>query len=343
MALNFTVSYTFSPSTTISSSQVNTNTSDVAAVFQGLEAETKTLAKLKVDIDPTLALEVATKQYVDHYAAYRRPVLQFASITTVAVEAGLDGTSGDIPIQFPDGSMRIETSTTRTTFNITRNAVLVTSGAQSGLTGATSEAANTWYALYAVKVTDSSTLWVTVGSTVLPLQANYATLNTAYGTNGWVYLGLIRNGNGLSGNSDIIEFWQTGNMTMFNNAFTGTNAGSSMPGFQIATTTAAGSLSWSYSAGTSGAVLPNNVGAVTYCGAVGALAAQFIHLEDNANNGRRLVLPTSAAANILLSVDLPAGTNRGAQMVLTGGTATMDLAVTRFWDSALGIGSNPLL
>lgn len=116
-----------------------------------------------------------------------------------------------------------------------------------------------------------------------------------------------------------------------------------MPGFQIATTTAAGSLSWSYSAGTSGAVLPNNVGAVTYCGAVGALAAQFIHLEDNANNGRRLVLPTSAAANILLSVDLPAGTNRGAQMVLTGGTATMDLAVTRFWDSALGIGSNPLL
>ena len=111
MALNFTVSYTFSPNTTISSSQVNTNFSDIAAVFQGLEAETKTLSKLKMDADPTIALEVATKQYVDHYSTWRRPVLQFGSTTTVAVESGLDGTSGDIPILFPDGSMRTETST----------------------------------------------------------------------------------------------------------------------------------------------------------------------------------------------------------------------------------------
>jgi len=71
---------------------------------QGLEALTKSFAKLKVDVDPTTALEVATKQYVDHYSIWRRPVIQFGSVTTVAVESGLDGTSGDIPILFPDGN-----------------------------------------------------------------------------------------------------------------------------------------------------------------------------------------------------------------------------------------------
>ena len=42
MALNFVKSYTFTPSTTVVSNQVNTNFDDIASVFQGLEAETKT-------------------------------------------------------------------------------------------------------------------------------------------------------------------------------------------------------------------------------------------------------------------------------------------------------------
>lgn len=49
MALSFTVSYTFSPSTTISSSQVNQNTTDVSNVFTGLEAKTKTFSNLGID------------------------------------------------------------------------------------------------------------------------------------------------------------------------------------------------------------------------------------------------------------------------------------------------------
>lgn len=49
MAINFTVSFTFTPGTTISSSQVNTNFSDEAGVWQGLEAGTKSLSRLAVD------------------------------------------------------------------------------------------------------------------------------------------------------------------------------------------------------------------------------------------------------------------------------------------------------
>lgn len=336
MALNFTVSYTFSPGTTISSSQVNTNTNDVAAVFQGLEAETKSLAKLKVDIDPTLALEVATKQYVDHYSTWRRPILNFGSVTTVSIESGLDGTSGDIPILFPDGTVRTETSTTRTTFDITRNAVLVTSGAQSGLTGATSEAANTWYALYACKITDSSTLWVTVGSTVFPTQANFATLNTAYGTNGWVYLGLIRNGDNSGATSDILTFVQSGNNFAFRNTTAGSQVNST--GIRLATTASATSLTYTYAAGGGAAQIPSFLSLVNYAGFAGAgsgvcdfqdSGAAYQYGEFTGTGRNSMYLPYVPATRAL--------------KITNASAVGMDIYLTGWTDLVLGVGSNPLI
>lgn len=336
MALNFTISYTFSPGTTIASSQVNTNTSDVANVFTGLEALTKTLAKLKVDVDPTTALEVATKQYVDHYSTWRRPVLQYGSATTVAVESGLDGTSGNIPILFPDGTLRTETSTTRTTFVITRNAVLVTSGAQSGLTGATSEATNTWYALYAVKVTDSSTLWVTVGSTVLPLQANYATLNTAYGTNGWVYLGMIRNGDQSGATGDILDFKMAGNVTLFsNNCATNTYP---MNGIAFAGSASATGVTWTAALGTAGKVFPNHVTAALWSYAT-TIGGNGLFLNDNVAIFFSYAVGVAATGSVGRSW-LPKTT---LQLGLNSGAGAIDLNVSGFIDGVLGVGSNPIL
>ena len=335
MALNFTVSYTFSPSTTISSSQVNTNTSDVAAVFQGLEAETKSLAKLKVDIDPTLALEVATKQYVDHYSTWRRPVLKYASATTVSIESGLDGTSGNIPMLFPDGSVRTETSATRTTFDITRNAVLVTSGAQSGLTGATSEANNTWYALYAVKVTDSSTQWVTVGSTVIPTQGNYATLNTAYGTSGWVYLGLIRNGDGASAAADLISFKQAGNLTVFSNRVSGN--GADLEGLRLATSAGATSITYQRTNGTGATDIPVHIQIGIYAGgcATGSTVTNFRE-RDQAVSWQVSIGTAQAAGRWTGLLD------NGFQ-VSNGSSVGMDILLSGIVDGVLGVGSNPLL
>lgn len=338
MALNFTISYTFSPSTVISSSQVNTNTSDVAGVFQGLEAETKTLAKLKVDIDPTLALEVATKQYVDHYSTWRRPVLQFGSVTTVAVESGLDGTSGDIPMLFPDGTVRTETSTTRTTFDITRNAVLVTSGAQSGLTGATSEATNTYYALYAVKVTDSSTLWVTVGSTVLPIRANFTTLNTAYGSNGWVYLGTIRNGDQSTATGDILKFVMSGNMTVFKNNCANAGVGSGT-GVLLASGTAA-STTYTYSAGTAGAVIPNHITIVKWLNSALPAGDEGISITDSA----AVYYLAAFEQNTTLHFDsLWQDAAGGIKITLTSSGSKEAIFLAGFVDPVLGVGSNPLL
>lgn len=49
MAISYSISYTFSPSTTISSSQVNQNFSDNANTWTGIEAKTKTFSNLGVD------------------------------------------------------------------------------------------------------------------------------------------------------------------------------------------------------------------------------------------------------------------------------------------------------
>lgn len=337
MALNFTVSFTFSPSTTISSSQVNTNTSDVANVFTGLEALTKTFAKLKVDVDPSTALEVATKQYADHGSAYRRPVLQFGSVTTVSVQSGLDGTSGDIPILFPDNTVRTETSTTRTTFDITRNAVLVTSGAQSGLTGATSEAINTWYALYAAKITDSSTTWVTVGSTVVPIQANFSTLNAAYGTNGWVYLGMIRNGDNSGATGDILNFVQAGNTTLFINTATGQVFNSA--GFPMVQTASATSLTYTYSSGTGSGNLPANISHVYWRFQVGSSGGAGTQQYSN-SAGTRIYGTWYVSSSTHGSTYLAVASEGSKVSTLT---AASEIGILGFIDGVLGVGSNPLL
>lgn len=335
MALNFTTSYSFSPNTVISSTQVNTNFTDIASVFQGLEAETKTLAKLKVDIDPTLALEVATKQYVDHYSTWRRPILSFSGVTTIAIESGLDGTSGDIPILFPDGTVRTETSTARTTFNITRNAVLVTSGAQSGLTGATSEAANTWYALYAVKVTDSATQWVTVGSTVIPTQANFSTLNTAYGSNGWVYLGMVRNGDNSGATSDLLSFYMAGNTIMFRNITTG--SGRNGVGVRLATSASSSSSTYSYSSGTGTTDIPSHLAIGSYqSGHSNGTTATFTDSGATRNYGL-----TESNLGITLRF-FPVGLLDGFKIAL-GGAGANDIYLAAFIDGVLGVGSNPIL
>lgn len=341
MALNFTVSYTFSPSTTISSSQVNTNTSDVANVFIGLEAETKTLAKLKIDVDPTTALEVATKQYVDHYSNYRRPVLVYNSSTVVNIETGINGTSGQAQIQFPDGNLRQDSTTGRIQCNLAQVANLSGSW-QSGLRTGT-VAASTWYAVYAVKTTDDALKFVAVADLVLPLQANFTTLNTNFGTNGWVYLGLVRYGNNSDTGTGILTFKQNGNTTIFTNACGGTAPGIASFGTSVATSASTTSLTYTYSAGTGNAQIPNNIGMIQYqlnYNTVGAtvcrasVAAAPPYYFDAA--------ATAAAARIV--VILPwkeAVTNVNAES--SGTNSAVEITVYGFVDNVLGVGSNPLL
>lgn len=158
---------------------------------------------------------------------YRRPVLQWNNVMTVDVEAQT-GTANQTKILFPDGTVRTVTEDLGSTqkyrrFDITKTAEFTSGTESGGLRSGLSEAQNTWYALYAVKSNINPANFVIVGDTTLPLAANFATLNGRYTTNGWIYLGMIRNGancgdSGLWNDTidvDIIKFIQKGNVFKF--------------------------------------------------------------------------------------------------------------------------------
>lgn len=335
MAINYTTSYTFTAGTTISSSSVNTNFSDNTNTWTGLEALTKTFAKLKVDVDPTTALEVATKQYVDHYSTYRRPNLVYNSTTVVNIETGINGTSGQAQIQFPDGNLRTDSTTTRIQCNTAQVAAL-TGTAQSGLRTGT-VANNTWYAVYAVKTSDNTSNFVAVADTVFPIQANYATLNSNFGTNGWVYLGTIAYGDNSTHASNILKFVQSGHKTSFYNAMSG--ASLTLLGTRIVTTAGATSLAWSYGAGSSMPSFPNHFTMGTIM--CSATASTKIEVDDQTTGAN--LWYTTALSSTSYSVrisDYPL--TLGVNMVPSGSTA-MDQSLASFTDGVLGVGSNPIL
>lgn len=127
MAINYTISYTFSPSTVISSSQVNQNFQDNANTWTGLEALTKSFSHLKVDNDPASALEVATKQYVDNsvtasiVGAGKNRILNGAMLFDQNKEGGAYSTSGKAALYTLD-QWRVE-STGTPDFSVTRVSV----------------------------------------------------------------------------------------------------------------------------------------------------------------------------------------------------------------------------
>lgn len=333
MAISFTVSYTFSPSTTISSSQVNTNFSDEAAVWQGLEARTKSFAALQVDATPSFSSDVARKDYVDNYSAYRRPVLQYSSGTVVNIETGINGTSGSARILFSDGTMRTDSTTGRINCNLAQVAVL-SGTAQSGLATGT-VANNTWYAIYAVKVTDSSANFVTVASLVGPFQSQFATLNSSYGTGGWCYLGLIRYGDQSGTANVILKFTQCGNATVLQNTCAG-NAVNSL-GIRMATTASAANLTYTYSSGFTGATIPVFLTMGTYTGAVSANTGVSI------STAAGVPISSSSATGAANLMRIPnVALADGLQTSPTASLA-QDIYLAGWIDPVLGIGSNPVL
>lgn len=157
--------------------------------------------------------------------SYRRPNLTHQSITTVDVEPNT-GTSNQTKIIFPDGNVRTVTEDTSSTnkyrrFDITATAQFTSGTEDSGLRSGISETTNTWYAIYAVKSLIDSTKFVLVGDTTLPTSSNVSTLDGRYGSNSWVYLGTIRNGDNVSATGDIIKFKHVGNACFFSNIVSG--------------------------------------------------------------------------------------------------------------------------
>lgn len=272
--------------------------------------------------------------------SYRRPSLEFAAVTQVEPQKVLTGVSGEVAILFPDGDYRIDSTTSHTDFLITRNAVL-SGTALSGLRTSLSEATNTWYAIYAVKVTDSSTDFVTVGDTVLPLPTNFATLNSNFGTNGWVYLGLIRNGDNSGATGDIINFIQSGGETVFANIETSI-AGAGGTGLRLAAS-GTSPVTYTYSPGTGTAQIPNNIKIGSFwCAVSNGGASDEVVASNSANSlryfgasvisGNRTVQTFRIAPSIVSTIRLSAA---------SPGTG-LDINLHGWVDTVLGTGSNPL-
>lgn len=342
MALNLSKDFTFAPNTVISSSEVNTDFDELYNAFSGLEAGTASMSKLPLDSDPTSALYAATKQYVDSYANYRRPGLTYVSATAVDVQVNTD-TANKTKIIFPDGNYRSVTEDTSSAnkyrrFDITATAEFTSGTEDSGLRSGLSEATNTWYAIYAVKSTINSANFVLAGDTTLPVIANVSTLNSRYGTNGWVYLGAIRNGDNSATTGDILNFSQVGAMTTFLNTATGSVANTH--GIRLATTAGATSLTWTSANGTGAAQIPSN-----------CIDLTKIHYGIGSSASQARVRNSAATVNHYLSSNANGsiGTMWGNYFDdvkledQAGNSLAMDIFVCGFMDSVLGVGSNPLI
>lgn len=343
MALNLTRTYTYTAGNTIASSENNTNENTIYNAFAGLEAGTASMSKLPLDADPTSALHAATKQYVDVYATWKRPTLIRNSNSTVDIDDNT-GTAHQTRMLFGDGNYRTVTEDTSSTnkyrrFDITATAEFTTGTEDSGLRSGLSEASNTWYAIYAVKSLINSANFVLVGDTTLPLQASYSTLNSRYGTNSWVYLGLIRNGDGSGAASDIVDFVQHGNYTCFSNNTT-TSVGNTSNGLRLANTAGATSLTWAYSAGTGTSDVPGNVLSGVMSAAFGSSASR-IRIRD-AGPARDYAAQAGGSQSALIHASVPLSGGIRTEDA-AGNSLAMDILLVAYFDLALGVGSNPLI
>lgn len=269
---------------------------------------------------------------------YRRPNLAFINTTTVAVELGLDGTAGDATVLFPDGQLRSEVTANLYSISTGQNAVFtnVTRLSNQGGIRSGAVANNTWYACYAVKVTTFAADWVLVADTVLPLQANYATLNSNFGTNSWVYLGLIRCGDQTAAFSSVISFVMCGNETFFTNATNTPSTAISRPGVSLARATAT-SLTWAYAAGTSGAVVPANIVIGTFACSYGSVSGTAT-ISDSAPTNYYWAGTSTTYASPSWKGDV----GRGIKATPPSSVA-MEIYLCAFTDTVLGVGSNPVL
>jgi len=196
---------------------------------------------------------------------YRRPDLEWVSITEIGVAPNTYRLSAtEIVVMFPDGEMRrvLGSDTNLRRMNITETAAN-TGTLNSGLRSGISEAANTWYAIYAWKSLDNDGKFVLVGDTTPPSISNYATLNTRYGENAWVFLGYVRNGMNVFGGSgqdlDLLRFNQHAGVTIFV-----TSVGSRYPmGTTLAGNTT-GTLNYTPTTGMGTTDLPDTIGHVKW-------------------------------------------------------------------------------
>jgi hypothetical protein len=341
---NVSVPNDFTANTLIQSSQVDGN---FAAIVDYVNARNQASAAwdaLSVTGATTLSSTLAVTGVttltggVASLFGYRRPNLVYSSATAVNVESNT-GTSNQTTIIFPDGTVRSVTEDVASThkyrqFLITATAEFTSGTEDSGLRSGLSEANNTWYAIYAVKSQINAANFVLVGDTTLPLQANFGTLNSAYGTNSWVYLGMIRNGDVDQAQGDILSFVQSGSITSLTHKPNFTSA----MGVPLAANASSTLAAWEYAAGTGEAQLPNHILIADI--STESSSANTVTMFTYDQTKRYLIISGASGAS---AVRLSHCSVVGGFYLTTGATGTQRILLSAYQDSVLAAGINPII
>jgi hypothetical protein len=153
-------------------------------------------------------------------------------------------------------------------------------------------------------------------------------------------LGVVRNGDNVSATTDLLNFYQAGNVYKFIISVTPTNGNScDTVGMMLANTASATDLAYVYSVGFGATSIPGNV-------EIGWINGQadvtlFIISNGTATSARR-VLRIDRDADRAICIEAFLGLKNS---FIIGGEATEAYAITLtgFVDSALGVGYNPQL
>lgn len=297
---------------------------------------------VRIDSNDLTALMENDRVIQDFIPYHNRPSIQRLSATEIRFKANnKSSVDMEADVLFPDG-VQIKSvqnnPASKNIFDITRAGdwTTVPSGYQGGLRPGISESVNTWYAMYCIKIISGGNPIdaVMIGDDTLPLQVNVPALNTRYGQNNWIYLGMIRNGDSALVTGDILDFVVVRNRTYFKNIVDGNNLDGN--GISLAGGTSTG-LTWAYSAGTGDLQLPDHIEMAEFSFRRNAdtlgRAMDFGSNKILCQAGMSLTPPSWQDRVLALAKDgvrLDGATSVGADIFLTG-----------FVDPVLGIGFNP--
>ncbi len=174
------------------------------ADYMELDSTTGNLTLLgKLTFNTTVGSQGADLLYL--LSRYRKPKLTYTSADIITVESNFGSSS------YVMGRDRLwEVYDTSCSLAVGANGeTLADSGtAVSGLGAGVTRTANRWYFIYAVEVQygtqNSGVYCILVANETSPETSNITTLNTAFGTGKWVYMGCIRNGYNDGTNTNVI-------------------------------------------------------------------------------------------------------------------------------------------
>lgn len=154
--------------------------------------------------------QAVTTQWI--LSKYRKPRLVYSTDDIFTIEEN-GPTSSTSYVMGPSYMWKIIDRTCSLAVDANGETSGDTGAAVSGRAAAIARTADRWYFIYAVEVQygddDNDFNAILVAHTTSPVAANIATLNTAFGTGKWVYMGCIRNGyNYTSNDNKICKFVQ---------------------------------------------------------------------------------------------------------------------------------------